>query len=106
MFGGGYNCKEWIIFKRSTDVIWNKVTHHLAWIKETAKELGETLACGPPKEIKEKPEGDLIDWANSVVPHVEYTYTDELEPSYEEADYDYTEADYGPYDYDYTEDSD
>ena len=94
MFGGGYNCKEWIIFKRSTDVIWNKVTHHLAWIKETAKELGETLACGPPKEIKEKPGGDVIDWANSVVPHVEYTYTDELEPSYEEADYDYTESDY------------
>ena len=43
--GGGYDCKKdkSNSFEGSYNGIWNKVSHHVEWIKTTALELGDSF---------------------------------------------------------------
>ena len=41
--GAGYDCKTNTVnkFEGSTNALWNKVTAHMDWIKDTLNKLGE-----------------------------------------------------------------
>ena len=43
--GAGYDCRKDVRheIEGSDNGVWNKVSYHVDWIKQTAQELGETL---------------------------------------------------------------
>ena len=46
--GNGYDCRTHgtTLFEMSDNGLWNKVSAHMEWIKETAEDLGENI-CIP-----------------------------------------------------------
>ena len=55
MTGGGFNCRLGKVLKTTqdtSDVLWNKVSHFVPWIRKTAACLGEQLKqCAPISNV-------------------------------------------------------
>ena len=52
VYGQGYNCEKHTIgtwFEDSSNGVWNQVSAHMKWIKETLDKLGETFCLGNAK---------------------------------------------------------
>lgn len=45
VYGGGYNCRTDTakVFEGVSEGLWNKVSYHVPWIRQTAASLGEDL---------------------------------------------------------------
>ena len=45
VYGGGYDCRTDKVskFEGSENGVWNKVSAHMEWIKDTMEGLGETI---------------------------------------------------------------
>ena len=72
MTGGGFNCRLGKVLKTTqdtSDVLWNKVSHFVPWIRKTAACLGEQLKqCAPISNVTSPRKARPVAAVTNIVP--------------------------------------
>ena len=72
MTGGGFNCRLGKVLKTTqdtSDVLWNKVSHFVPWIRKTAACLGEQLKqCAPISNVTSPRKARPVTAVANIVP--------------------------------------